>query len=101
MKAFLEVVKMKCPNCQSSNVQSHIITEDKRSRNTKILLCVSLILIVIFFLLSGNNIGAFFISVIVFVMPICMVLKIVLIIIPARKKTLFVCNECGTEFENN
>lgn len=93
---------MKCPNCHSSNIQSHIVTEDKHSRNSKILLAVLLPLILILLLFTGVNLSGllvFFVIFVIFIKPIGMLLKIILTVIPARKKTVFVCNDCGTEFE--
>lgn len=93
---------MNCPNCHSSNIQSHIVTEDKRSRNAKILLAVLLPLLLILLLFTGANLGGllvFFVIFVIFVKPIGMLLKIILTIVPARQKTVFVCNDCGTEFE--
>ena len=97
--------KMKCPHCESTNIQSHVIIEDKESRNLKIVLGVILLCIgipSIISLLGGdtNLLGSILIGLIV-ATPICLVLKIVLKIIPARKKTVFVCNECGAEFKQN
>lgn len=92
---------MKCPNCQSSNIQSHIIPEDKRSRNTKILLCVALVLLLICFFISRKNLLVVMMCFVIFCLPICVVLRIILSIIPARNKTVFVCNNCGEEFDKD
>ncbi len=92
---------MKCPNCKSSNVQSHILVEDKRARNTKIKLIVLLIMMAIAFLISSNNLLIFAIIALVIVIPAGIVVRIILALIPARQKTLFVCNECGNEFEKD
>ena len=89
---------MKCPNCQSSNIQSHVIVEDKQSRNLAISLIMLLFSIVLCLLLFGNDYTKFlsFGAIIVIVL---IILNIVLSIIPARHKVVFVCHECGTEFE--
>ena len=96
---------MKCPHCQSANIQSHVITEDKHSRNTKIMIAAVLlpiiILSVIFLMLGETNLFIPIIIGVVIGAPLFLILKIVLIIIPARNKTVFVCNECGAEFKKS
>lgn len=39
------------------------------------------------------------VAAVVLALPICLVLKIVLIFIPARQNIIFVCNYCGCEFD--
>ena len=93
---------MKCPHCGSEKIQSHIIVEDKRTRNAKIITCVFLGLIAIMCLISlAGGIDNVILPAIVGIfiaMPICLVLRVVLIFIPARQKTVFVCNSCGRKF---
>ena len=93
---------MKCPKCESENIQSHIIVGDKKARDTKIIFGVLLGFIALFCLinLAGGNTNMLFLAILgtVFAMPICIVLRIVLMFIPARQKTVFVCNNCGAEF---
>ena len=92
---------MKCPKCESSNIQSHILVEDKRSRNMKIALVVLLIALVIAFCLSSGNMFGFAILAVMISVPTALVLKIVLAFIPECKTIIFVCNECGEEFKKD
>ncbi|MBO4979166.1 MAG: hypothetical protein J6D16_02040 [Clostridia bacterium] len=93
---------MNCPKCQSLNVQPHLISEDKKSRNAKALLiaiigCIAIPTLVA--LSGGEHIGYGILLGIIIAVPVVVVLKIVLTIIPARQKTIFVCADCGMQFK--
>lgn len=92
---------MKCVNCQSENIQSHIVVEDKKSRNSKILLIIIGIyaLFALISLFSGANFLATVLITFILAWPVVAITKLILVIIPAREKTIFVCNDCGHEFQ--
>ena len=93
---------MKCPHCTSDNIQSHVIVEDKKSRNSTIITGVFVASIILWSLIALAGDINMFLSIfaaVVLALPICLVLKIVLVFIPARQKIIFVCNNCGCEFD--
>ncbi len=91
---------MKCPNCESSNIQSHIIVEDKVARNAQVVFIVTLVAIVLALVVYKYN-PLLIWHYGVYAIALMVVLNIVLLLFPATTKTIFVCHECGEEFKKD
>ena len=94
---------MKCPYCSSENVKSHVVVKDKKARDTKIvLISVAIVSLpsVIVGMITGMNIALSILAALLITFPLFLVLKLILMLIPAKKEVLFVCEDCGKSIKN-
>ena len=91
---------MECPHCGSKSFETHIVKTDKQSRNILITLIVFFSIIGIMLIvghIQGNSminsvIGSFIVAI-----PVCVLLRIIMAIIPAGHSVVLVCHDCGKQ----
>ena len=94
--------KPKCPKCISQNIQPHITTGNKKTRDNIVMVgafVVAAIFTFIFAFLGGEtNIFLLVLFSIACGVLISLTAKVIVNNIPMRKKIRFTCNDCGEEF---
>lgn len=93
---------MTCPYCGSQNIQTHVVKKDKQARNALVLIIALLLIFAFAFLyakLTNQIIWGVLLVILIVSIPILIILRIILLIIPSGKKTIAVCCNCGEEFK--
>ena len=89
---------MNCPKCGSKNIKAQIIEKDKKERNKRILLLTAFLTIALALILGKVSLTSAILGVLLCI-PIMLILRIVLLFIPAGTTTYMICYDCGKEWK--